>query len=78
MFLRVGQVIWRHSARAKLYSCAFDNPYLIYKFFFLAMGSSVEEDNYDQEAFIVEGISLLIVGLIGILGNVSAILVFSR
>ena len=46
--------------------------------FFLAMGSSVEEENYDQEAFIVEGVSLLIVGLIGILGNVSAILVFSR
>ena len=61
-----------------MYSCAFDNPYLIYNYFFLAMGSSVEEDNYDQEAFIVEGISLLIVGLIGILGNVSAILVFSR
>jgi len=44
------------------------------------MGSTGEEEqeNYDQEAFIVEGISLLIVGLIGILGNVSAILVFSR
>ena len=44
------------------------------------MGSTgkEEQENYDQEAFIVEGISLLIVGLIGILGNVSAILVFSR
>ena len=35
-----------------------------------------EEDN--TEAFIVEGVILLIVGLVGILGNVSAIVVFSR
>ena len=51
--------------------------YYFILFYFAAMSSSdSEEDN--KIAFVVEGVILLIIGLVGIFGNVSAIVVFSR